>query len=68
MAEVLLLSVAEAAERLGYSRVHTYDLIHSGRLHAIRPTSKGRWKVPVESLAEFIESAPVKSTDVDGAA
>ncbi|WP_448060652.1 helix-turn-helix domain-containing protein [Cellulomonas hominis] len=51
--EKLLLTVVEAAHRLGIGRTLMYELIDSGE---VRSVHIGRLrKVPVESLSEFVE-------------
>jgi len=49
----LLLKVSEAAEALGISRSHCYELIQAGRLPAIHLGTSLR--VPKAWLARFIE-------------
>jgi excisionase family DNA binding protein len=51
--EKLLLSVPEAAEALGVSRSHLYNLIQSGKLPVIRLGASVR--VPRRWLEEFVE-------------
>jgi excisionase family DNA binding protein len=51
--EKLLLSVVEAAERLGVGRTLMYALLGSGQIESMHV---GRLhKVPVEALARFVE-------------
>lgn len=52
--DCLLLTVEQAAHRLGIGRSTAYTLIASGQLHSIRIGTLRR--VPVESLARFVES------------
>lgn len=52
--ECLLLTVEQAAYRLGIGRSTAYTLIASGQLHSIRIGALRR--IPVESLARFVES------------
>ena len=51
--EKLLLKVSEAAEALGISRSHCYELIQSGRLPTIRLGASVR--VPACWLRQFVE-------------
>lgn len=53
-----LLRVAEAAERLAYSRTVVQELIRSGRLRAVRISQHADWRVPDDAIAEFIASLP----------
>jgi excisionase family DNA binding protein len=51
--EKLLLTVVEAAHRLGIGRTLMYELIGSGQIDSVHV---GRLrKVPVEALARFVE-------------
>lgn len=48
----LLLTVEEAAERLGIGRTHMWSLVSSG---AVRSVNIGRLRrVPAECLSEFV--------------
>lgn len=52
--EKLLLTVVEAANRLGIGRTLMYELLSSGQ---VRSVHVGRLhKIPVEALAEFLET------------
>lgn len=51
--EKLLLKVSEAAEALGISRSHCYELIQSGRLPTIR--LGGSVRVPACWLRQFVD-------------
>jgi excisionase family DNA binding protein len=52
MTEPLLISVREAAQRLGLGRDRTYQLIREGRLRSV---ALGRKRlVPVVELAAFV--------------
>ena len=51
--EKLLLTVVEAAQRLGVGRTLMYELLGSGQIESMHV---GRLhKVPVEALARFVE-------------
>lgn len=51
--EKLLLSVVEAAQRLGIGRTLMYELLGSGRIESVHV---GRLhKVPADALAKFVE-------------
>lgn len=52
MTEPLLLSIRDAARRLGVGRDHAYMLVREGRLRSIAVGS--RRLVPVAELAEFV--------------
>jgi len=45
------LSVRSAAERLGFSRKHTYDLVRAGKLEAVKVWG-GRWKISAHAVEE----------------
>jgi excisionase family DNA binding protein len=50
----VLLTVAEAAKRLGLSKTFTYTLVMSGDLESLK-LGKAR-RVPVKALDEFVEA------------
>jgi excisionase family DNA binding protein len=51
--EPLLVSVREAAKRLGLGRDTAYQLVREGRIHSV---ALGRKRlVPVAELARFVE-------------
>lgn len=50
----LLLRVREAAEALGISRSHTYELVQSGKLPVVRLGASVR--IPRAWLSQFVES------------
>jgi excisionase family DNA binding protein len=53
MTEPLLVSVREAAKRLGLGRDTAYQLVREGRLHSV---ALGRKRlVPVAELERFVE-------------
>jgi excisionase family DNA binding protein len=54
MTEPLLVSVREAAVRLGLGRDTCYDLVRSGRIHSVAVGGRKRL-VPVAELSAFVE-------------
>lgn len=55
MNDKMLLSVSEAAERLGIGIDAAYEAVRSGRLKSIPNGTRNR-KVPVVALDEYIRS------------
>lgn len=51
-----LLTVQEAAVRLAYSKATVHRLIRSGRLRAVRIATGSPWRIPEDSIGEFIDS------------
>lgn len=51
--EPLLISVSEAARRLGLGIDSTYELVRSGRLASV-PVGRRNRKVPVVALEDYI--------------
>jgi excisionase family DNA binding protein len=51
--EALLLTVEQAADRLGLGRTKTYQLMWSGEIEAVKIGRSVR--VPVASLDQFVE-------------
>jgi len=43
------LSVRETAQLLGFSRKHTYELLQSGKLRAVKVWGN-RWRVPLDAV------------------
>lgn len=54
----LVLTVEEAAERLGIGRTFMYALVKSGAVESVRIGRLRR--VPADALSEFVESLRVK--------
>jgi excisionase family DNA binding protein len=52
MDDKLLLTVSEAAARLGIGRSHTYTFVQRGELPSVK-LGRAR-RVPVEALQEFV--------------
>ena len=52
MSEVLLLTVTEAAHRIGLGRTFTYDLIRRGELRSLK--IGGSRRVAVADIEEFV--------------
>jgi excisionase family DNA binding protein len=49
-----LVSVATAAEILAVSVSHTYALVRSGELPALRVGRGGPWRISTDALAAFV--------------
>ena len=58
--ERVTLSIDEAAEMLGISRAHAYDLVRRGVLPRLRLGR--RVVIPVKALEEFIDAATDRSS------
>lgn len=56
VSDKMLLSVSEAADRLGIGVVAAYELVRSGKLSSI-PNGKRNRKVPVLALEEYVRAA-----------
>ena len=54
MADKLLLTVPEAAERLSLGRTKAYELVLSGRIESVKVGTARR--VPVDALDRYVES------------
>jgi excisionase family DNA binding protein len=54
-AELLTLSVTEAAEVIGISRAHAYEMVRVGRIPSIRLGR--RVVVPRKALEKFLDAA-----------
>jgi excisionase family DNA binding protein len=52
----LAYSMAEAGQAIGRSRSTIYDLVHQGKVRAVR--SGGRTLIPRASLEAYVESLP----------
>lgn len=61
--ELRLMRTDEVAERLCCSRGTVFNLIRAGRLHAVRVTPGGGWRVKLADLRDFI--AALDSNDVE---
>jgi excisionase family DNA binding protein len=56
----LVLTVKEAAARLGVGTALVYDLVADGRLRACRVgNGRGRIRIPVEAVGEYLEKATI---------
>ena len=55
----LTMTIPEAAEALGISRATAYQLANSGKLPAIRISTR-RFVIPVKSLLEMLDSTTLK--------
>lgn len=53
--EPIAVSVREAAELVGCSATHLYELIHAGEFPSVR-LGVGRVVVPLEPMREFLNS------------
>ncbi len=62
----LLLTVEEAADRLGIGRSLMYELIQDGAVESVRVGRLRR--VPVEALTEFVAAVRDQGDDADPAA
>lgn len=51
----LLLSISEAASRLGIGKDRAYELVRSGKLASISNGTRNR-KVPVAALEEYVQN------------
>jgi excisionase family DNA binding protein len=58
MVDKLLLTVTEAAERLGIGRSHVYIFVMRGELPSVKLGRSRR--VPVDALADFVEKLRVE--------
>ena len=58
----LLYSVSEAAQLLSCSRNTVYELMRSGQILAVYPTSKAR--IPATALLRFVQSKEVEARAV----
>jgi len=63
MCDKLLLTVVEAAQRLGLKRSKGYQLIQTGRLRSVK--IDGSRRVLVSDLEEFVAGLPPEH-DADG--
>jgi excisionase family DNA binding protein len=61
MSEKLLLTVAEAAQRMGLGRSFTYDLIRRGAIVSIK--IGGARRVAVADIDEFVERLRAEATE-----
>ena len=55
MTETLLISITEAADRLGIGKDMAYALVRSGRLGSVQIGRRNR-KVPVVALEEYVRN------------
>lgn len=62
----VLLTVEEAAERLGIGRSFMYELIGDGRVRSLRVGRLRR--IPVDALDEFVARAQEPTADAPGIA
>jgi excisionase family DNA binding protein len=58
-----LLTVAEVADGIGFSKDAVWRLIRSGRLRAVRTQRGSPWRVREDDLRDFIDA--LDSNDVD---
>lgn len=49
-----MLTVDEVAEILGIGKNAAYEIFRSGEMHCFM--LKGRWKIPKESVIEYVRS------------
>lgn len=58
----MTISVAEAAQYLGIGRNRMYDLLHAGKLPAVRLGKN--YRIPKKSLDEWLDKEAQKSLKV----
>lgn len=58
----MTISVAEAAQYLGIGRNRIYDLLHEGKLPAVRLGKN--YRIPIKSLDEWLDKEAQKSLKV----
>ncbi len=59
----LLVSVLEAARRLGIGRTNVFRCLNEGKIRAVR--LGGRTLVPVAELARFVDALPERGKHAD---
>ena len=64
MDDPLLVSVEEAARRLGIDRCTAYELIAAGELDSVK--IRRRRLVPVVALSEYVDRLRGRSEEADG--
>lgn len=52
-----LYTIKELAVILGMHKQTLYNAAKSGRLHALRPVDKGKWRVAGKFVKEWLEGA-----------
>lgn len=58
----VVLTVREAAARLGIGTALVYDLVADGRLRASRVgNGRGRIRIPAEAIVEYLESTQIRA-------
>ena len=62
-----VLFASEAATLLSMSVQHVYHLIHTGKLPAYKEKDSRAWKIPAESVTNYIEmQLKVNGTQKEG--
>lgn len=59
------LSITEAVTETGIPRATLYRLVESGQVKGNRASSRGRWRVQMASLVEWIQNAPKDEQPVE---